>query len=434
MYILQNIKKTYLSSIDLSVLANYLLILYAFFLPISDTTTRAIFTLLIIIFIFAGNLKEKFIFALKDKVVQAFLLFYLLHVVWIIGSDNLPDAIFKIANYRYILYIVIYITLIRKEFIYKILTGFIFGIFFSEIISYFMLFDVRFSWITYTGYGLNVPFMNSYTQYAEMLSISMGILLYGIIYKQENKYLKVLGILFFISASINIFIIQSKLGYALYTVSILTVTFMILMKYKKYVMIPIAIFLIFGGYFTAYKFSDIFKNRVDGFFNQTEMAVESRNYHTATGIRIGYYDHALNFFKENFLFGVGTNDHSVEFLKFIEEHEKDKKNIIALRNGLSAGGFANFDSELLDISVQFGFIGLLILFNIFWQLYNYQVDDYYFKVIQVIFITILLTTSMVSGLFMYVKIGKIFTFLSALTLKHFYDNNFTTCSENKKNN
>jgi O-antigen ligase len=328
---------------------------------------------------------------------------------------------------------VIYITLIRKEFIYKILTGFIFGIFFSEIISYFMLFDVRFSWITYTGVGLNVPFMNSYTQYAEMLSISMGILLYGIIYKQENKYLKVLGILFFISASINIFIIQSKLGYALYTVSILTVTFMILMKYKKYVMIPIAIFLIFGGYFTAYKLSDIFKNRVDGFFNQTEMAVESRNYHTSTGIRIGYYDHAFNFFKENFLFGVGTNDHSVEFLKFIEENEKNTENMIALRHGLSAGGFANFDSELLDISVQFGFIGLLILFNIFWQLYNYQVDDYYFNVIQVIFITILLTTSMVSGLFMYVKVGKIFTFLSALTLKHFYDNNFITCSANKKN-
>jgi len=403
------------------LLSNYLLIIYAFFLPISDTATRAIFTVILILFIFSGDIKKKLLFALKDKVVQAFILFFLMHIVWIIGSENLHEAIFKVKSYRYILYIIIYIALIQKDFIYKILTGFIFGILFSEMVSYFMLFDIHFDFITYTGTGINVPFMNSYTQYAEMLSISMGILLYGIIYKQQNIYYKALSTLFFISASANIFIIQSKLGYGLYTISILTVTFMILIKYKKYIMIPIAIFLIFGGYFTAYNLSSVFKNRVDGFFNQTEMAVESRNYHTSTGIRIGYYNYAIDFFKENFLFGVGTSDHSVEFLNFIEEHEENKQNIIALRKGLSAGGFSNFDSELLDISVQFGILGLIILFNIFWQLYNYKVDDYYLKVIQVIFITILLTTSMASGLFMYSKIGKIFTLLSALTLKLYYE-------------
>jgi O-antigen ligase len=306
----------------------------------------------------------------------------------------------------------------RKDFVNKIIAGFLLGIFFSEIVSYFMLFDIKFDWIRYTGTGENVPFMNLYTQYSEVLAISMGILLYSLLYIQKQIYLKILSIVFFLSASSNIFIIQSKIGYGLYALSILTVITMIIIQDKKKIKyIPMAIIFTIVAYTAAYNLSDTFKNRTDGFINDTKIAFTQKNYQTATGIRVGYYYYTFDIIKENFLFGVGSSDHAAEFIEHINEVEHNPKNLKALKIGLNAGGFSNFDSEFLDVLVQFGFIGLLIFLNIFYQIFKYKTENYYFKVIQILTIIIFITISGVSSIFMYSKIGKIFTFLIALSLK-----------------
>ncbi|QFR48663.1 O-antigen ligase family protein [Sulfurimonas lithotrophica] len=401
--------------------ANYLFIVYAFFLPIYAKPVKTIFGMVLVLFLLSGNIKEKLLFAFKDKVVQAFLLFVLVHLIWILGSENLEMAVFKLKELKYVLYMIVFIAVIRKDFIYKILTGFLLGIFFSEIVSYLMLFDIRIPYLVYTGYGVNVPFMETFTQYSTVLSISLGILLYGIVTKKQKLWVKIIYVMFFISASSNIFIIQSKLGYGLYAISILTVTAMIMIKYKKYFMLPVSLVLIFGGYFIAYNTSDIFHNRVNDFFNQTEAAIDKQNYYTSTGARVGFYVYSYEIMKENFLFGVGAGDHIGEFKNYVKEHETNKKNIHSMYENTKNGEYASLHSEFLDNTLQFGIIGLLVFLNIFYQLLRYPYDDHYMKVVQIIFIVILLSVSSVSLVFLYAKLKNIFIFLSALTLMHYHN-------------
>ncbi|QOY51420.1 O-antigen ligase family protein [Candidatus Sulfurimonas baltica] len=406
---------------EFTLYANYLLVAYAFFLPIYASTTRTIFSVIVVLFLLSGNIKEKFLFAIKDKVVLAFVLFYFMHLVWMLGSQHIDIASYKLANFRYILYIILFVAIIREDFIYKILAGFILGIFFSEIISYLMLMGIHIPYLQYSGGGTNVPFMSSYTQYSTVLSISMGILLYGIITIRQHISLKLLYVFFFISASSNIFIIQSKLGYGLYAISILVVTAMITIKHKKYWMIPISIVLIIGGYILAYSLSNTFHQRVNSFFNETAAAVEKENYHTSTGTRIGFHKYGYDLLQESLLFGFGTGDHQYEFLEYIKVVENDKSNYNSMKNNLDSGSGGSLHSEFLDNSLQFGIIGLVIFLNIFYQLLKYQVNDYYLKIVQVIFVVILLATASVNMIFLFSKIGKIFTLLSALTLKLYYN-------------
>jgi O-antigen ligase len=419
---LQNINKLRIENHEkFVVLANYLMVVYAFSLPIYSSVSRTLFTFILILFLLSGNIREKLFFALKNKVVKAFLLFYFIHLVWMVSSEHIDLALSKLDHYRYILYIIIYVTIIKKDFIFKILSGFILGVFFSEIVSYLMLFDIRIPFLIYTGYGANVPFLTSYTTYSMLLSMSMGILLFGIITLKQNNWLRLLYILFFISASSNIFIIQSKLGYALYSVSILTVTALIIVKYKKFYMLPVSLTLIFTGYFIAYNTSDTFHQRVNAFFNETQAAVEVQNYTTSTGTRIGFNKYGYELILKKPIFGQGTGDHIAAFLKYAKDKEPNQANYNSFYRNTNNGTNTGLHNEFLDIPLQFGIVGLLIFLNIFYQLYRYKSSEPYMKAVQIISITILLSASTIGGLWDFSKIGKIFTLLSALTLTLYYE-------------
>ena len=407
---------------DFTLTANYLFVVYAFFISISMDITRDIFTLILILFFLSGNIKDKLLFAIKDKVVQAFLAFYIIHFIWMIGSQSIEVAQYKVSSLRYMLYIIIYITMIRSDFVYKILNGFLFGIFFNEIISYLMFIGIKIPFLPYqtTGFA-NVPFALSYTQYSILLSISMGVMLYLILTYRQNIYMNILYGFFFVSSSTNIFIIESKLGYGLYFISIVTVLIFFVIRNKKYNMILFTLSLAFFGYLFAYNFSSVFQVRVNGFVLDAKSALISDNYSTSTGARVGFYHYGFEIFKNNTLFGVGTGDHINEFIKFIKEKEDDQNNFAGMTGALDLSGSGNLHSEYLDASLQFGILGLLLFLNIFYQIMVYDTKNDNIKVINILLPTILLVVSTVSLVFGYSMLGKMFTLLTALTLNKYSD-------------
>lgn len=407
---------------DFTLMANYLFVAYAFFISISGDITRDIFTLILILFFLSGNIKDKLLFAIKDKVVQAFLAFYIIHFIWMIGSQSIEVALYKVSNLRYMLYIIIYITMIRSDFVYKILNGFLFGIFFSEIISYLMFAGIRIPFLPYQNTGFaNVPFALSYTQYSVLLSISLGLILYAILMYRQNIYMNILYGFFFASSSINIFIIESKLGYGLYFISILTVLIFCIIRNKKYKIILFGLSLAFSGYLLAYNFSSTFQARANGFFLDAKSALFSGNYTTSTGARVGFYVYGSEVFKNNTLFGVGTGDHIDEFIKFIKTTEHNQRNIDGMTGALDLSGSGNLHSEYLDASLQFGILGLLLFLNIFYQIMIYNNKNDTMKVINILLPIILLVVSTVSLVFAYSMLGKMFTLLTALALNKYSD-------------
>lgn len=404
--------------------ANYLLILYAFFLPISNKIATNLFIGVALFTLFGGNLREKFRNAVHDKIVISFLLFYMMYVVWIFGSEHTSTAFFKLKEFKYIIEIslIVYMVL-QREFVYRVLGGFIAGMLFSELISYGLFFDLPVSsffghipFITLNTIHPNVPFMGSYTTYSICLSLSMSIILYRLLtHQMKNPYTALLFSLFFITASINIFIVASRVGYLLYATSILFTLLFVFRKYFIKVMFFAAIFISIG-YTLAFNYSPFFKDRVLAAFNAFHHSFASNATYANEGIRIGYYIYGWEVIKEHPIFGVGTGDHMAEVVKVIDQKESNPLNRQTLTFNYTSGDNASFDSEYLDIAVQFGIVGLIVFFNILVQIGRYAQKDPQLKFLQYLLV---LTMGIVAGpslIFIPAEVGKAFTLLASLTL------------------
>lgn len=405
----------YIRSIVSTNLLNYLLILYAFFIPISNKAPSFILILIALLLLFTNDFKSRFTAIIKDKVVQAFMLFYLIHFIWMIGSEHMDAAIFKAYHYKSIISVIIIAMTIKKEFITKILTSFTAGMLVSELFSYAMALNLKIPLVHLREGMGNVPFMQSYTQYATVLSITLGLILYNLLTdKEANIYKRIFLTLFFTSASFNIFIVASRIGYVLYAISIFTVLFFIYRKQFKKILLP-GILLIALGYTLAYNFSGLFKERTTQLYHDV-ISIPDGDFSTSNGARAGYYFYGTEIIKNNIIFGVGAGDHIGEVKKLILRDEHNQSNKDNLLVNIWNYNCASLHSEYLDNTIQFGIIGLIVFLNIFYQLLSYTQIDNNRRVIQLLLIVSMLFVSVGSVVFLAEGIVRVFVFLSAISL------------------
>ena len=401
---------SYKQRINNSDTLNYFFIFYAFSIPISGKITHLVFTLIIILWILEGDIKNKIISSLKNKFVQALFFFFILHILWIFSSDNIPFALATIKNSLLLLYPIIYITSIKKEFTFKILNGFIYAMMFSEITSYLIHFQIIPPIYNATIHD-PVPFALSHTTYSLYLGLSIGLMLFISLNSKTTKILKIIYILFFITASINIFLIASRFGFLLYFISILIVLIYIYKKNIKKIFF-LGIILTSAGYYLAYTFSQTFHNRIDQTMKSTQLVIEQKNFSTSLGIRVGNWYYSFFIIKDNFLFGVGDGDQISEFQKIVKKHKDpaEKALLHNLQNGIH--------SEIMDIFTKFGFIGFILYLNIFFQLSKTKPKNTIFDILKFLLIFIFLLSAIQGGaIVMAVKdLGKIFTLLSILII------------------
>lgn len=415
----------YLSFHDQSALAaNYLLILYAFLLPVAPKAASKVFIVVAVLMLLSGGLKKRFTDALKNAVVISFLLFYIMHALWMFNSEHISTALFKLKEFKYLLFVLVITMIVKKEFVHKILSGFIIGMLFSEIISYCILFGVPLAplfeyipFITLNIFHTNVPFLLNHTTYGICLSFAMSIILYQLLTHQtKNVYTTVLLSFFLISATINIFLIESRLGYILYAFNML---FTLLFVFRKKLLktLSIATIIVSLGYSLAFHYSPFFKDRVIAMFNDAMNSLDG-SYSTPGGIRIGYYIYGWEVIKENPIFGVGTGDHISEVISVIDRQETNETNKNALYLNFTSGDNASFDSEYLDTIVQFGIVGLIVFFNIIFQIIRYDQSDTELKYIQSLLAFSMLIIAGPSLIFIQSEVGKVIILLISLTFLH----------------
>jgi len=406
-----------------NLFANYLLILYAFFLPIAPKTATKIFIAAAIMMFFSGNIKKKFFNALHNKVIVSFVLFYAMYVFWTFGSEHIATAFFKLKEFKYLLHIIIIFMIVQKRFVFRILGSFILGIVFSALTSYLLFFNYPVSaWLDYIplvklhpAMHVNVPFMVSYTAYSISLSITANILLYSLLKNRYSSLLLNIGLLIlFLGVSIVIFLIASRLGYILYSLSIsLTIGYI----FRRYLFRATLIIITFlaATYFIAYENSEIFKNRFSAIAKETRNSLNA-SYTSGEGMRIAYYLYSWEVIKKNPVFGVGTGDHIEEVFNIIERKETDPANKNMLYMNYHSGDNASFDSEYLDTLVQFGIIGIFIFLNIIYQMIRYVQPDIRLKYIQYLLAFTVATVSLPSIILIPSEVGKVLILLISLTL------------------
>jgi O-antigen ligase len=306
---------------------------------------------------------------------MVFILFVLMHYVWLIGTENIEQAKFLINKMKYGLYILIFTTFVQKEYFSKVIAGFIFGIFVSEFISYLIFFDIIpnsfyfYNEVIYQATPYDpTPFTN-HIYYSIFLSFATSIILYNIIKINNWNSKKIIYMLFFITITINMFLQASRTGYILYFLMIIfTLIYIYKSKILKIIPIVLVIFSILS--YLIYQNSNTFKERVIQTYNSINQVYYNENYDSSIGKRIGIYYYGIEAIKNNFLFGVGTGDIMDETFKQIDNNKDNHlEEMTTLHN------------EFLNAQLRFGIFGPIVLLYLFYLIFTFKQENDYLNFI-----------------------------------------------------
>jgi len=396
---------------NVDIISNHLLIIAAFFLPISRGPIHDIFQILLILFIFLKPNKLDSIKSIfKNKVIMAFFIYVLMAYIWVFVSDDFVFSYSKAKDLKYFLFSALIFVFLEHKYINRLIGAFLLGIFVSELFSYALSFGF-----------LHGPFLFSYElaslkdpspfqhhiHYGFMLAIASNLLLILII-RASTFTERVIELSFFIIISINLVLNVSRTGYILYVIGTLIVIFL---YYKKSFIkvLLISIVGLFLASLLAYKFSNMFHDRVDLTIKSINNIVFENNYSSSIGYRFVQYGRAIDSYKQRPITAHGTGMH---LLVVGEERGND------LTHRKEKFLYSCLDSQYFDLLVQFGVVGLIVFFNIFYQIIRYRQSDIYLKNIQYIFVALYLLYSLQTGSMRVGLVPYLLFFLITVTLVH----------------
>ncbi len=312
-------------------------ILFAFTLPLSRGAFNFFFALSLLFWVLEGNFKEKIALIKERKIVWVFLLIALLTFLSALFSSSYHNgflagenkSIFKVIITHYFLVpliIVIMASSIKKRTLKLAISAFLAAIFLSEIASYlvfFHLIDVDYFKSIHIIYKFSTvenpsPFMQ-HVEYSVYLSIAILFLLQQLL-TTKNRWLKVFMLLFFTSATINLFINGGRTGQLIYILSMLTYTLLYFRMSLKSLLITIITLV--GIIAVAY-------NSSSTFYNRTHQAASDINemlhgdFNTSWGSRAASTIVTLDFLTsspKNFILGAGAGDTRQKYLEHAKEH------------------------------------------------------------------------------------------------------------------
>jgi len=372
----------------LNTWANHLIVIFAFFIPVSLGGRQSTLFLIMLVFLLRGNYWEYIKEGLKDKLVQAFVIYFAVHIIWLIGTDNFEHAKKVVHQAKFLLYPLLFITFIDKKYIPRMLGAFLLGMLVSELWSYGIYFEILPPHLHDGGQGTpqSPTPVHHHVHYGFMLAVTANLLILRILNKNDPLWLKVLLGLFFVTATANIFINAGRTGYVLFAI-LTTVLFLLVFRKKILIAAVAACTIVAVSFVMAYHFSDTFTKRL----NLTVASVKSmymhNHYHSSLGTRAFVVISSKNIVMDSWMLGNGTGDQ----LDIVRNNIKT----IAPEYKRMANKLQHLHNEYLTAILQFGIIGLLACLYIPYQLFRYPQEDSGNKSMQVILAAAILCFSFI---------------------------------------
>jgi len=347
---------TFSENINFEKIYYYLLLTFAFTLPLSRATNNLFIGILILLFVVQGEYKKQFFILKKSNLAITIILFILFTVFSLLWTGNLYVGLDGKLLYLYWLAIFPIALNVKVNKIFSIISAFILGMIVSEILSYGMFFE--FWTINNHGKEYPSPFM-MHIDYSIFLAVTALILLNRLLSFRYSIQEKLVLLFFFITISGNLFINDGRTGQVSFIVGIFATVFL---HYKfNFKSILTAILLITVIFTAAYQFSEKFQIRVAAAKSDI-INITKGNLSTSLGVRLATYSVATDIFIENPLIGVGVGDFtdaaSDALYKNNHGFEDEIINFIPKYH---------FHSQYLNVLVQGGIIGLFLLISIFYQ-------------------------------------------------------------------
>lgn len=406
MHLLERIRK-----IDIDTVANRLLVLYAFFLSFSKESYEFILSLLVILFIVRGDYKNHLQQALSNSVVLAFFLYFLLHIIGLLWTNDYVGGVRYIEQMRYFLLPIFVVTFLKYEYIGRVLSAFLLGMLVCEIYSYGLFFEL----LPNTRWG-SPDYPNPFTthiNYSMLLAFTSILLLQKIFQDRSvSRLSKVFYILFFTTVTFNLFITGGRSGQVVF---LLSVFLMIYLAYQKHFVKVAALGLFITGavLVVAFNFSEMFQKRMDYALYDIRQTLKG-DYSHSWGQRVASVIVSADIIKESPLLGHGTQGHIDVFTDKLKHEFEQFENIIHY--------YKHVHNQYLNVMLQFGVIGLLVMLNIFYRIGRYRQPDPYIRNIQLVllFMTVLFSFwgRSLEGLTYYVFFISMTTFTLVIPTAH----------------
>jgi len=403
------------------IVLNYLLIFYAFSLTVSYKLGGSLLWIILITFLLNENFKQRIVFALKNKIVQACLLYFAVVVLWSIGSDNFEAAIHQIKKYKTLLYSIIFVAITKKDYIEKIILAFVVGMLINVLWSYLMFFGLASSpWNQ--GYPY-LPLLHK-TDHGFFVLILLSYALFRIIKYRENRIVTTFFIAVFILESFNIFMTGSRTSMLIYFIMIL-VSLLYIYKNNIIKVLFLALCITSIIFAIVYIFQPGVINNLKNELHSTKKSITDGNFASSSGTRVGLALYSIPIIKENFFFGVGTANHIPKVKQYVESsidlnNPDDYKNYQEMFRVFSSGLGASLHNHYIDVIVQFGIIGLIILVNLFYQVYKFKYDNDLYRYLAFVIVSLTIVIINSGYGFGYNNFDKFLIFIfSILSYKNF---------------
>jgi len=355
--------KTYLPKLNLGIL-----VLLAFLMPIYQKPLGLLIGLFTLFTIVDGVINKTFVFN-NNKIFITGILFFLMHLISVIYSQNQERAWFDIeVKLSLIIFPILFF--FKNNYIIKykkwILNSFVIS---TAIANIYMILS---SYLIY--HGNEWIFHSSYlTKYIHPSYISMYNL-FSIVFIIQNiktysrliKYGSIIGVVFLL---FMIYLFESKAGFIafIFITTYITIIFFLRIN-NKFLQILIPLIIISS---TTYMVSQ--NHRMQKMFKSILEIVQTGDSSTAsTGIRFEIWKTSTQIIKRHPLIGVGAGDIKTELNKKYKENPSLYKE--ALKNQF------NVHNQYLETFLGQGIIGLsLLLLMLFWGIkYAYQNKDHLF--------------------------------------------------------
>lgn len=394
----------------------YLLIILAFLMPLSVSLANLIIVLIVFLWLFSGGYKEKFNHIFKSKVLIASIIFYVVHIIGMLWTEDLSWGLHILHKMWYfILLLPVLYSIVRKEYIKYYLNSFFLAILLTEVISYLVWFEIIGDFMKATSQN-PTPFM-SHISYNPFLAFAIYLSVHEILFNDKIKGLMLFFYsLFSLAMMFNMFITGGRAGQAMF---FLVIAILVFQFFKGQIIKAslVSILIITGVFFTAYQFSPIFKDRINLALEEVinydiDSVSSNQSVKSSLGARILFASNSLDVIRENFILGVGTGDFPSEYKS------------MSIKNSPNGPYATNPHNMYLLILVQLGLVGLFSMIAIVYYQIKFALNrsDIFFRNVGValpfLFLLIMMSDSYLLGHFT----GLLFVFFSAFLYKDFEAN------------
>jgi O-antigen ligase len=340
-------------NINLDKTYQFLLIILAFLMPLTVFGGNLVIVVICILWLISGEYKSKFNQIIKSRLMVASIVFFLLHVVGLLWTEDLFWGLHIVHKMWYFLLLLpVLFTIVRKDYINHYIYAFLLAISLTEVTSYLVWFELVEPFKNATVEN-PTPFM-SHISYNPILAFAIYLVLHEIFFNNKLSNLVFSLYSFFaISMTVNMFITGGRAGQVGFLVMLSILIFQILDKQRIKSLIVILI-VIPSIVISAYQVSDLFKARIDSAINDVLTLSNSNNYQTSIGLRFNFAKNSFEVIKQNPIIGIGTGDFPSEYKKISQINSPELLNTTNPHNMYAL------------VLVQLGFLGLVSMLAIFY--------------------------------------------------------------------